>query len=59
MSEKTRLDSELSKREQNISREKARALIMAGNVYVNGKKAIKAGLFVNNNDIIEVRLDKS
>jgi 23S rRNA (cytidine1920-2'-O)/16S rRNA (cytidine1409-2'-O)-methyltransferase len=55
MSEKTRLDSELSKREQNISREKARALIMAGNVYVNGKKAIKAGLFVNNNDIIEVR----
>ena len=59
MSEKIRLDAELPKRGLVPSREKGRALIMAGQVYVNGQKAIKAGLFIEDSDIIEVRENRN
>ncbi len=55
MSEKNRLDLALTQNGLVESREKGRALIMAGQVYVNGQKAIKAGLFIQDSDIIEVR----
>ena len=37
------------------SREKAKALIMAGQVYLNGQKELKAGAAVKPDDEIEVR----
>ncbi len=40
------------------SREKAKALIMAGQVYVNGVKSVKAGVSVKNGDCIEIRGEK-
>ncbi len=55
MSEKNRLDSEIYARGLAQSREKARAMIMAGSVYVNGQKVLKAGTPVNPEDSIEVR----
>ena len=55
MSEKKRLDVALVERNLIESREKAKAIIMAGGVYVNGQKADKAGEPVHDTDKIEVR----
>lgn len=55
MAEKLRLDSELFNRGLVPSRERGRALIMAGVVYVGGQKALKAGQTVKPEDVIEVR----
>ncbi len=55
MSEKIRLDAALVERGLVPSREKAKALIMAGVVYVGGEKSDKAGNFVGPDSEIEVR----
>jgi len=55
MTEKTRLDIALFERGFAESCEKAKALIMAGIVYVNNQKSDKAGNTVKPDDIIEVR----
>lgn len=53
--EKNRLDVALLERGLVPSRERGRALIMAGVVYVGGQKALKAGQTVKPDDTIEVR----
>ena len=55
MSEKIRLDARIFNLGLTESREKAKAFIMAGQVYVNGMKATKAGMTVVEEDEIEVR----
>lgn len=55
MKEKLRLDTELVSRGLVESREKAKALIMSGIVYVNNQKVTKAGENVKEEDNIEVR----
>lgn len=55
MSGKTRLDVALFESGRAESREKARALIMEGVVYLNGRKALKAGVSVGPADVVEVR----
>lgn len=55
MSEKIRLDIALTQRGLVPSREKAKALIMAGQVYLNGQKELKAGATVKPEDELEVR----
>lgn len=55
MSEKIRLDARIFDLGLTESREKAKAFIMAGQVYVNGMKATKAGATVTEKDQIEVR----
>lgn len=55
MTEKIRLDVALFERGFVDSREKGKALIMAGLVYVNGQKETKAGTSVKNEDCIELR----
>lgn len=55
MSEKIRLDSRIFDLGLTESREKAKAFIMAGQVYVNGMKVVKAGTTVFPEDKIEVR----
>lgn len=55
MTEKTRLDIALFERGFAESREKAKALIMAGIVFVNNQKSDKVGNTVKPDDIIEVR----
>ncbi len=55
MTEKQRLDAELVSRGIIQSRERAKAEIMAGLVYVNGQKADKAGELVTPADNIEFR----
>ena len=55
MQDKNRLDAELLARGLVPSRERGRALIMAGAVYVGGQKALKAGQTVKPDDTIEVR----
>ena len=55
MSDKFRLDSRIFELGLAESREKAKAFIMAGLVYVNGMKAVKAGTTVTEKDLIEVR----
>ncbi len=55
MSDKIRLDSAVFERGFTESREKAKALIMSGIVYVNGQKEIKAGRDIKPQDVIEVR----
>lgn len=52
---KTRLDVALFEKGLAPSREKAKAIIMAGIVYVNNQKSDKAGKEVTDDDIIEVR----
>ena len=52
---KTRLDVYLFENGLAESREKARSIIMSGNVYVNNQKADKAGYSVNEGDEVEVR----
>lgn len=58
MVEKVRLDVALTERGFAESREKAKALIMAGQVYVNNIKSTKAGLNVKPEDCLEVRGEK-
>lgn len=55
LSNKLRLDSAVFELGISESREKAKALIMAGQIYVNGMKAIKPGMTVNSSDKIELR----
>ena len=55
MSGKERLDTVLAAQGLAESREKAKALIMAGIVYVNNQKCDKAGTAVRPGDQIEVR----
>ena len=55
MAEKNRLDTALYAAGLCESREKAKALIQAGSVYVNQKQAGKASMAVNEQDVIEVR----
>ena len=55
MSDKIRLDSRIFELGLSESREKAKAFIMAGQVYVNDVKTVKAGVTVNPEDKIEVR----
>ena len=52
---KERLDVILVNRGLAPSREKAKALIMAGSVYVKGQREDKAGTLVNTEDAIEVK----
>lgn len=52
---KKRLDIALVEKGLAQSREKAKAIIMSGIVYVNNQKSDKAGREVNDDDIIEVR----
>ena len=52
---KKRLDTALVERNLVSGRDKAKALIMAGQVYVNGQKSDKAGEEVRDTDRIEVR----
>lgn len=58
MTEKKRLDVALVERGFSESREKAKALIMAGQVYVNNQKALKSGDTVKADDCLEVRGEK-
>lgn len=55
MKEKKRLDAAVFEQGLAESREKAKTLIMAGVVYVNGVKADKAGDTVSPDAVIEVR----
>lgn len=55
MSDKKRLDSAVFELGFTESREKAKALIMSGIVYVNGQKEIKAGRDIKPDDTVEVR----
>ena len=58
MADKTRLDVALFERGMAESREKAKALIMAGQVYINNNKSTKAGITVKEDDCIEIRGEK-
>ena len=55
MSDKVRLDTAVFERGFSESREKAKALIMAGVVYVNNQKADKPGTNIKTDDTLEVR----
>ncbi len=55
MAQKLRLDAFLTAEGYFESREKAKAAIMAGIVYINGQKALKAGDNVKETDSVEVR----
>lgn len=57
MQNKIRLDIALTQQGKTESREKAKALIMAGKVYINNQKADKAGMLVLPDTDIEVRDD--
>lgn len=56
--DKKRLDVVLFERGLAQSREKARAVIMSGNVYVDNQKADKPGTLLKNDAKIEVRVPK-
>ena len=55
MSRKTRLDVVMVERGLSESRQKAQAVIMAGQVYVNGQKVDKAGAPVGEDQTVEIR----
>ena len=55
MAEKIRLDVAVFEGGYAPSREKAKAIIMAGQVYVNNQKADKAGMTISLDDKLEVR----
>ncbi len=55
MSKKIRLDVAVFERGYAPSREKAKAIIMAGQVYVNNQKVDKAGTEIKEDDVLEVR----
>ena len=52
---KKRLDVAIYEKGLSESREKAKALIMAGLVYVNGQKSDKPGTSIKEDDLIEIR----
>lgn len=52
---KVRIDVALTARGICESREKAKALISAGEVYINGNKALKANTGVEESDILEIK----
>ena len=52
---KRRLDVAIMELGLAESRQKAQALIMAGEVYVNGQKQLKAGASLGDDDTVEVR----
>ena len=52
---KRRLDVAVTELGLAESRQKAQALIMAGEVYVNGQKQLKAGAGLGEGDVVEVR----
>lgn len=56
---KRRLDVAVTELGLAESRQKAQALIMAGEVYINGQKQLKAGISVAEDDLIEVREKKT
>lgn len=58
MSSKQRLDLYVFEQGYADSREKAKALIMAGQVYVNGQKELKGGRALKPDDQVEVRGEK-
>ncbi len=58
MAEKLRLDVAIYEKGFVDSREKAKALIMAGLVYVNNQKQTKAGFTVKDGDCLELRGEK-
>lgn len=58
MANKERIDCALVSRGMTESREKAKALIMSGIVYVNNQKCDKAGDTVKDEDKIEIRGEK-
>ncbi|MDR2648008.1 MAG: TlyA family RNA methyltransferase [Oscillospiraceae bacterium] len=53
--ERIRLDAAVVAQGHAPSREKAKALIMAGQVYVNGQKELKAGRGLREDDLLDVR----
>ncbi len=55
MSEKMRLDVAVFEKGYAETREKAKAMVMAGSVYLNGQKCLKGGVAVKETDVIEVR----
>lgn len=55
MSKKIRLDVAVFEQGYVPSREKAKAIIMAGQVYVNNQKVDKAGTEIKEDDVLEVR----
>ena len=55
LSDKIRLDTAVFEQGFTESREKAKALIMSGIVYVNGQKEMKSGREIKPDDKIEVR----
>lgn len=55
MQKKTRLDIAVFEQGYAPSREKAKAIIMAGLVYVNNQKVDKAGFELKEGDVLEVR----
>ncbi len=55
MAKKIRLDVAVFEAGYAESREKAKAIIMAGNVYVNNQKVNKAGTEIKSDDVLEVR----
>jgi 23S rRNA (cytidine1920-2'-O)/16S rRNA (cytidine1409-2'-O)-methyltransferase len=55
MANKIRLDVAVFEGGYAPSREKAKAIIMAGQVYVNNQKADKAGIMITDEDKLEVR----
>lgn len=52
---KERLDVLLTKLDKDLSREKAKAVIMSGNVFVDGQRADKAGAMVDKTSKIEIK----
>lgn len=58
MTEKTRLDVALVERGLCTGRDRAKGIIMAGQVYVNNQKADKPGMTISPEDQIEVRGDQ-
>ena len=58
MTEKTRLDAALVERGLCTGRDRAKGVIMAGQVYVNRQKADKPGMTVSPQDEIELRGDQ-
>lgn len=55
MSEKVRLDVYLAEKKFAPSREKARAMIMAGQVYIDNQKCDKAGMMIKADATVEIR----
>jgi 23S rRNA (cytidine1920-2'-O)/16S rRNA (cytidine1409-2'-O)-methyltransferase len=51
----TRLDILLTERDLSISRERAKAIIMSGDVFVEGRRADKPGVQVSRDAAIEIR----